>query len=158
MSNKPELMPALPTFGWIIDAGIEPWIDVWAIHVLSQRIREKRPRMMREAHRIQYRYKERLWSFLIPEEHLRDKADGKTYDTGLSQVCLSSNELRNKFEEIRLSHLAKMRTAADRLSYELAFHANELQKIGETVRRVAKELESLGSLAFPIRELHAGLP
>jgi hypothetical protein len=103
MSDKTEL-PALPTFGWIIDAGIEPWIDVWAVVVLSQRIREKRPRSMREAHRIQYRYQERLWSFLIPEEHLKDKADGRSYEIGRSQVCLSSNELRNKFEEIYRVH------------------------------------------------------
>jgi hypothetical protein len=157
MSDKTEL-PALPTFGWIIDAGIEPWIDVWAVVVLSQRIREKRPRSMREAHRIQYRYQERLWSFLIPEGHLKDKADGRSYEIGRSQVCLSSNELRNKFEEIRLSHLAKMRTAADRLSYELDYYSKETQKVSEGIRRVAKELESLGSLPFPTRELHAGLP
>jgi hypothetical protein len=151
-------MPTLPTFGWIIDAGIEPWIDVWAVVVLSQRIREKRPRAMREAHRIQYRYKERLWSFLIPEEHLRDKVDERLYEIGRSQVCLSSNELRHKFEEIRLSHLAKMRTAADRLSYGLDYYAKETQKLSEGVRKVAKDLESLGSLTFPTRELHAGLP
>ena len=158
MSDKSELMPMLPTFGWIIDASIEPWIDVWAVTVLSQRIRVNRPRTMRDAHRIAHRYKERLWSFLIPEAHLRDKADGKTYETGRSQICLSSNELRHRFEEVRLSHLAKIRTAADRLSYELDHFAKETQKVSEAVRRVGKELENLGSLEFPTRELHAGLP
>ena len=158
MSDKLEFIPMLPTFGWIIDAGIEPWIDVWAVTVLSQRIREKRPRGMRDAHRIAYRYKERLWSFLIPEAHLRDKADGKTYEIGLSQICLSSNELRHRFEEVRLSHLAKRRNAADQLSYNLEYHAKKTQKLGEEVRIVAKELESLGSLEFPTRELYAGLP
>jgi hypothetical protein len=155
MPDKPELIPMLPTLGWVIDDGIEPWIDIWLVTVLSQRIREKRPRGMRDAHRIAYKYKERLWSFLVPETHLLDKVDGKIYEIGRYQICLSSNELRHKFEEVRLSHLAKMRKSVDRLSYDLDFFAKEIQKSNEGVRRVAKDLENLGSLEFPTQELHA---
>jgi hypothetical protein len=157
MSNKPEPMSALPAFGWIIDSRIEPWIDIWLVSLLSQRIRKKCPYGMQETHRISFKYKWRLWSFLIPEKRLqvRNKADGQTYEIGRSQVCLSSDELKNKFEEVKLSHLAKRREAIDRTSCALDCCVKEIQKLNEGMKEVAKELENLGSLEFPARELHA---
>jgi hypothetical protein len=148
-----ELTP-LPAFGWIIDATIDPWIDIWLITLISQRIRQKRPCGMREAHRISFKYKERLWSFLIPEKNLREKDDGKTYEIGRHQVCLSSDELRDKFEEVRLSHLAKRQEAIDRTLLTLDYYAKEIQNLNVGIKNVAGELKSLGSLEFPAQKLY----
>jgi len=162
MSNiiKEQELSPLPAIGWKFSANTAPWIVVWSVTIVSQRIRKPLPRGMREAHRIRYRYKEQLWSMFIPEDVLQERIAQHYYDTdkewecGRSEVCFSLEEARDKFEKIRVSHLSALKASIDRCHHIIDFYSKEISKLNGSMQYTADEMEKLGTLIFPEKELN----
>ena len=141
-------------YGYLIDANIDPWIEIYKVEIIKEFIRENwNDRRRKESSRVVYKYVKLLWSFKIPEEFTdkakKTKINGVQYESGRSRFCLSTEELEQKFNETINSHIKKQRQNIIRMAYSLQYMAEEQKKFYQSIDKVVLDMEDLHNLICP---------